>query len=143
MIVTLSFFWPETGTVLLLLVVPLIVTGCFDMVQTKHSLRRNFPLIGRGRWLMEFARPFIRQYFIESDMDGAPINRMFRSVVYQRAKCNLDTNPYGTKIDTYRQGYEWFAHSIAAFHSKHENPDPRVVIGGADCKQPYNASVLN
>lgn len=113
------------------------------MLQTKHSIRRNFPLIGRARWLMEFARPFIRQYFIESDMDGAPINRMFRSVIYQRAKGSLDTNPYGTKINVYHEGYEWIAHSIGAFHAQDWHPDPRVLIGGADCKQPYSASVLN
>lgn len=139
----ISFFWPETGWVLLLITVPLILLGCFDMLQTKHSLRRNFPLIGRGRWVMEFARPFIRQYFIESDIDGAPVNRMFRSVIYQRAKRSLDTNPYGTKVDTYREGYEWFAHSIAAFHAENRNQDPRVLIGGTDCRQPYSASVLN
>jgi glutamate synthase domain-containing protein 2 len=125
------------------MVIPLITIGSYDMWQTKHSLRRNFPLIGRGRWFMEFVRPFIRQYFIESDIDGAPVNRMFRSVIYQRAKCSLDTNPYGTKVDTYRQGYEWFAHSMAALPLKNKNTNPRVLIGGSACKQPYNASVLN
>ena len=139
----ISFFWPEKEWTLLLIVAPLVAIGCYDMLQTKHSLRRNFPLIGRGRWFMEFVRPFIRQYFIESDIDGAPINRMYRSVIYQRAKCSLDTNPYGTKIDTYRQGYEWFAHSMAAFHLKNENSDPRVLIGGPACKKTYSASVLN
>lgn len=142
-VAVISLFWPGTGGILLLIAAPLIFLGYFDMLQTKHSLRRNYPLIGRGRWMMEFVRPFVRQYFIESDIDGAPVNRMFRSVIYQRAKCSLDTNPYGTKVDTYRDGYEWFAHSIAAFHAQDKRPDPRVLIGGADCKQPYSASVLN
>ncbi len=142
-IVILIFLWQDKGLILLLIAVPLIAIGCYDMLQTKHSLRRNFPLIGRGRWFMEFVRPFVRQYFIESDIDGAPVNRMFRSIIYQRAKCNLDTNPYGTKIDTYRQGYEWFAHSMAAFHLKDKDSDPRVLIGGPSCKKPYSASILN
>ncbi|MDH5778593.1 MAG: FMN-binding glutamate synthase family protein [Gammaproteobacteria bacterium] len=138
----ISWFEPEIGW-FLLLIVPLIAVGLYDMFQTKHSLRRNFPLIGRGRWFMEFVRPFVRQYFIESDIDGAPVNRMFRSIIYQRAKCSLDTNPYGTKVDTYRQGYEWFAHSLVALQLKDEMFDPRVLIGGTACKKPYSASVLN
>jgi glutamate synthase domain-containing protein 2 len=143
LIIVILSLWKEEAWFLLLIVAPLIAIGFYDMLQTKHSLRRNFPLIGRGRWFMEFVRPFIRQYFIESDIDGAPVNRMFRSVVYQRAKNSLDTNPYGTKVDTYRQGYEWFAHSMAALHLKDEAPDPRVLIGGVACKKPYLASVLN
>ncbi len=135
--------WKEEAWFLLLIATPLVAIGFYDMLQTKHSLRRNFPLIGRGRWFMEFVRPFVRQYFIESDIDGAPVNRMFRSVMYQRAKRSLDTNPYGTKVDVYRQGYEWFAHSLAAVHLKDEDANPRVLVGGPACKKPYSASVLN
>ena len=108
---------------LLLIVVPLVVLGVRDMVQTEHSLRRNFPLVGRGRWLMETVRPFVRQYFIESETDGAPVPRQFRSVVYQRAKGASDTVPFGTKMDAYRDGYEWIAHSIAAIDT-HDAPGP-------------------
>lgn len=139
----IMLFEPEKGLFLLLVAVPLTAIGCYDMVQTKHSLRRNFPLLGRGRWLMEFLRPFVRQYFIESEIDGAPVNRMFRSVIYQRAKRSLDSMPYGTKVDTYRLGYEWFAHSMAAFHLQGKTPHPRTLIGGKACKKPYNASLLN
>ena len=116
----------------------------YDRFQKKHSLLRNFPLIGRGRWIMEEIRPFIRQYFIESDTDGTPINKMFRSVVYQRAKQDLETIPFGTKVDTYRTGYEWFGHSLSAIDiNKVENKDMRVTVGGPDCLKPYSASILN
>lgn len=127
----------------LLLVIPAIVIGLYDIWQRKHTLRRNFPLIGRTRWVMERIRPFFRQYFIESDTDGAPINRMFRSIIYQRAKGELDTVPYGTEVDTYRIGYEWVSHSMAAIHLQDMHPDPRVLVGGSACKQPYSASLLN
>ncbi len=143
LIIIVLGLWQEKIWFLLLIAAPLVAIGFYDMLQTKHSLRRNFPLIGRGRWFMEFVRPFVRQYFIESDIDGAPVNRMFRSVVYQRAKRCLDTNPYGTKVDVYRQGYEWFAHSMAAFHLKDEDAKARVLIGGSACHKPYSASVLN
>lgn len=58
----------------------LVGIGIYDMTQTRHSLRRNFPLVGRGRWMLEAVRPFIRQYLLESDTDGTPVPRMFRSV---------------------------------------------------------------
>lgn len=128
---------------LFLLVIPAIIVGVYDMYQEGHSLRRNFPLVSRGRWLLESLRPFLRQYLLESETDGVPVNRMFRSVVYQRAKGVRDTVPFGTKMDTYRDGYEWIAHSMAATDPHLANKDPRVLVGGADCKQPYSASVLN
>ena len=131
-------FW-----LLFLLVIPGIAVGLYDMKQEEHSLRRNFPLVSRGRWFLESLRPFLRQYLFESETDGTPVNRMFRSVVYQRAKGVRDTVPFGTKMDTYRDGYEWIAHSVAAVDTHNANKDPRVTVGGPDCSQPYSASVLN
>lgn len=128
---------------LFVLVVPAILVGVYDMKQTSHTLWRNFPLIGRGRWVLEYVRPFLRQYLLESDTDGTPVNRMFRSVVYQRAKGARDTVPFGTRVDTYRVGYEWIAHSMAALKIEHPVEFPRVTVGGPDCLQPYSASVLN
>ncbi|NND93013.1 MAG: FMN-binding glutamate synthase family protein [Granulosicoccus sp.] len=128
---------------LLLPVLPLIGVGVYDMVQTEHSLRRNFPLVSRGRWILEGLRPYLRQYLFESETDGAPVSRMFRSVVYQRAKGQSDTVPFGTKVDIYRDGYEWIAHSIAAIDTHGTVSDPRVTVGGPDCTRPYSASLLN
>jgi len=128
---------------LFLIVLPGIGIGVVDMVQTEHSLRRNFPLLSRGRWFMEWLRPFVRQYFFESETDGAPVSRMFRSAVYQRAKGQSDTVPFGTKMDTYQSGYEWLAHSMAAIDTHGTVNDARVRFGGAGCTRPYEASLLN
>lgn len=141
-ILLLSLFWRHCLWLLIPTVIAIAI-GFYDMQQKRHSLRRNFPFIGRGRWVLEFFRPFLRQYLLESETDGVPISRMFRSVVYQRAKGDRDTVPFGTKIDTYRVGYEWIAHSIAAIKVAHPVTLPRVTIGGKDCQQPYSASVLN
>ncbi|WP_372882125.1 FMN-binding glutamate synthase family protein [Psychromonas sp.] len=138
----LSFFWPFVSWFLLILL-PVVALGVYDLRQTKHALRRNFPVLGHGRWVVEFIRPYLRQYLFESDTDGQPISRMFRSVIYQRAKGERDTVPYGTKVDTQRVGYEWIGHSIAARHNSEKNPDPRIVIGGPACTKPYQASILN
>ncbi len=94
-------------------------------------------------WLMEWLRPFIRQYLIESDTDGAPVNRMFRSVIYQRAKGALDTVPFGTQVDTYRESYEWISHSLVSINVAEVDAELRLHIGGTDCLQPYESSVFN
>ncbi len=136
------FVWPPILWALVV-ITPLIILGCYDLIQKKHALWRTFPVIGRARWFMEFVRPFLRQYFFESETDGVPINRMFRSVIYQRAKGVRDTIPYGTKVDTQRVGYEWIGHSMAAINNVHDRPEPRITIGGPQCSKPYDASILN
>ena len=113
------------------------------MVQRQHTIIRNFPLFGRGRYVMEALRPKIYQYFVESDIDGTPISRAFRSVVYQRSKCELATVPFGTEFDVYRAGYEWMNHSLAARDARSVDHDLRVRVGSPDCAQPYDASIFN
>ena len=97
-IVGVSFLWsPILWS--MIIIAPLLLLGIYDMLQKKRTIMRNFPLLGRGRYIMEALRPKIYQYFIESDIDGRPINRIFRSVVYQRSKGALDTVPFGTQFD--------------------------------------------
>ncbi|BBH52877.1 FMN-binding glutamate synthase family protein [Fluviispira sanaruensis] len=125
----------------LILIIPLIVMGIIDMLQPSQTLRRNFPVLARARYLLEEIRPEMQQYFIESDTEGMPFNREQRSVVYQRAKGARDTVPFGTKKNVYQVGYEWVNHSLSP--TKVEFDKLRVLIGGKDCLQPYNASLLN
>lgn len=136
----ISYFWPP---MLFSLVVfgPLLFLGLRDYFQTKQSVRRNYPLLGRFRYLLESIRPEINQYFVESNTDGVPFNREQRSLVYQRAKHDLDTLPFGTQKDVYAPGYEWVNHSLSPQHIKAE--DLRITIGGPDCKRPYSASIFN
>ncbi|HLW29278.1 MAG TPA: FMN-binding glutamate synthase family protein [Brumimicrobium sp.] len=122
---------------------PLILVGYFDIFQRKHSIRRNFPVIGNLRFILESIRPEIMQYFVENDTDGRPINRLDRSLIYQRSKKVNDTAPFGTQLNVYDVGYEWMDHSIYAKNRKEIDHDPRVLIGGVDCKQPYASSIMN
>lgn len=138
----LAWVWLP-AVAILILVVGLFLLGVYDIAQTKHAVWRNFPAVGHGRWIMERLRPMIYQYFVESEVDGTPVNRMFRSVVYQRAKGVMDTVPLGTKMDTYRVGYEWMDHSLAALSFSDLPDDLRVKIGGSKCLKPYSASILN
>ncbi|NND31357.1 MAG: FMN-binding glutamate synthase family protein, partial [Saprospiraceae bacterium] len=122
---------------------PLILVGFYDIFQKKHAIMRNFPVLGRGRYIMEELRPKMYQYFIESDTSGRPINRINRSIVYQRAKHELDTTPFGTQLDVYEQGYEWLNHSITADLPSALELNPRITVGGLECSQPYSSSLLN
>ncbi len=115
--------------------------GAWDLVQTHHSILRNYPVIGHMRWLFEGIRPEIRQYLIESDHDEEPFSREERSLIYQRAKGQEDKRPFGTRQRVYDAGYSWLTHSIAATHI--EDSDFRITIGGPDCKKPYEASLYN
>ena len=119
----------------------LAIVGIHDLIQTRHAILRNYPVIGHLRFFFEKIRPEMRQYFFEGDTDGRPFPRERRAIVYQRAKRDLDKKPFGTQGDVYVEGAEWMLHSI--------KPAPvakelfRVSIGGPHCTQPYSASVLN
>ncbi len=115
--------------------------GYYDFFQLTHSIRRNFPLFGRMRYVMESIRPEINQYFVESDTNGVPFNREERSIVYARSKKELDTSPFGTIVDVYAPGYEWVSHSILPIAVRPEVL--RSQIGGRQCTRPYSASLIN
>jgi glutamate synthase domain-containing protein 2 len=109
-------------------------------MQTRRSILRNYPIIGHLRFMLEFVRPEIRQYFIESDSEATPFSRAQRSLVYQRAKGDSDKRPFGTQLAVYDEGYEWMNHSIAP--TRLASHDFRVSIG-PDTAQPYSLSVFN
>lgn len=137
---TLSFIWIETLWSLLILG-PLILLGTYDILQKKHSILRLYPVIGHLRFIFEKIRPEIQQYFVEDDTNGMPVSREFRSLVYQRAKGERDTRPFGTQFELNQIGYEWTNHSM--FPVEMMVDDPRVVFGEGRCQQPYSAALVN
>lgn len=122
-------------------VMPLLMIGIYNVVQTKHTILRNFPILGYARYFFEFISPEIQQYFIERATDGRPFSRQQRALVYQRAKNVGDTVPFGTQLDINAASYEGIRHSI--YPKEIPADPPRVKIGGAYCKKPYMASLLN
>ena len=133
--------WVGGGHVLPVLVFGYLVgTGFHDLLQTKRAILRNYPVIGHMRFLLEFIRPEIRQYFIESENEAAPFSRAQRSLVYQRAKGDSDKRPFGTQLDTHATGHEWMTHSVVP--STLASHDFRITIG-PHTAQPYSASVFN
>jgi glutamate synthase domain-containing protein 2 len=128
----------------LFLTLPLVavaVLGVYDLIQRRHSVLRNYPVLGHMRFLLEALRPELQQYFIERNFDGRPYDRDVRSIVYQRAKGTDAEEPFGTERDVYASGYEFLAASIHP-RSIPDQP-PRVTIGGPDCTKPYDMSLLN
>ncbi len=120
---------------------PLSALGVWDLCQTKHSILRNYPLIGHFRYLFEEMRPELHQYFIESDLNGRPFDRDARSLIYERAKNVNQEKAFGTELQVYDDGYEWFLHSIAP-RPQEELPF-RVRVGGPGCRKPYEMALLN
>jgi glutamate synthase domain-containing protein 2 len=118
----------------------LVLVGVRDLQQSRHAVLRNYPVIGHLRFLFEYVRPEIRQYFIESDAEALPFSRAQRSLVYQRAKGQPDNRPFGTQLDVARQGYEWINHSLLP--TVLASSDFRVTIG-ATAAQPYECSIFN
>ncbi len=119
----------------------LLALGIFDMLQKQHSIKRNYPILANLRFMLEKVRPEIRQYFLESDMDGKPYSRNERAIVYQRAKQQLASRPFGTMQNVYQPEFEWLTHSIVPQHLADE--DFRIAVGGPDCAKPYSLSLLN
>jgi glutamate synthase domain-containing protein 2 len=133
----------NVGWLWCILFVSLSVLGVRDVRQAKHAILRNYPVIGHARFLLEYIRPEMRQYFLESDNEAAPFSRSQRSLVYQRAKGEPDKRPFGTQLDVGAEGYEWINHSLAP--TQLASHDFRVTVGqaGNGCTQPYEISVFN
>jgi glutamate synthase domain-containing protein 2 len=137
-----AFSWVASGIGGWLVLVFMLLTGLGfrDTRQTRHAVLRNYPVIGHVRFLLEFIRPEMRQYFIEGDNEAAPFSRHQRSLVYQRAKVAADKRPFGTQLDVGAVGYEWINHSLIP--TTLPSHDFRVLIG-AGRAQPYSASIFN
>lgn len=137
LVVRFGWLWP-----LLLVAAALSLLGIYDLLQTRHAVRRNYPILGNVRYLVESIRPEIRQYLIESDNEQLPFSRTQRSLVYARAKSQTSDRPFGTLKDVNQTGYEFISHSMLPVVPG--NPDEfRVQIGGPQCRQPYSASIFN
>ena len=119
----------------------LAALGTWDLLQTRHSILRAYPILGHARFVAELIRPEIYQYFIESNTDGTPFNRESRDAVYRRAKGMKGDEPFGTEHNLNAVGNEFLRHSLRARMAT--NLKPTVRLGGPDCTQPYDIALLN
>ena len=142
-VVLFAYFVYEHAVQPLWLLLPLALFGMmsYDTFHRKHAIRKNYPLVGRLRYLFEAFRPELRQYFFEGELDGKPFNRRQRSIVYHRAKNVKQTTSFGMQDDPQRVGYEWAAHSV--YPKKANAKKFRTWIGNHQSTQPYLASIVN
>lgn len=131
----------KTSIGVMALVVGLLAIGLYDILQTKRTILRNFPIIGHMRFLLESISPELHQYFIEGNTKGKPISRNVRTYVYARAKLENENHPFGTELDVTKDNYTWMQHSIYAAPKLSQLP--RNLIGNKQCEQPYSASLFN
>ncbi|MGB9184196.1 MAG: FMN-binding glutamate synthase family protein, partial [Solirubrobacteraceae bacterium] len=137
-----ALVWGGIGWIIVAVIVGLVAAvGVHDLIQRRHSILRNYPILGHFRFMLEAIRPEIQQYFIERNYDGRPFDRDTRTSIYERAKGIEDEQAYGTERDVFEPGYEWLLQSIHSFDPPKELP--RVRIGGPDCARPYEMALLN
>lgn len=142
LVATTAFAFFGLGSWFFVAIVTVVfIVAISDAVQRKHTILRNFPVLGHFRYLLEMIRPEIQQYFVESNTNGSPIARNYRSAVYAKSKEELDTVPFGTELDVYDPRYRWLNHSCFPIESL--KFDSRVMIGNYQCIKPYSASILN
>lgn len=141
LITGLSIYFFGLGYIFLGILIVLLLVGLYDVLQKKHAILRNFPIVGHFRYMFEAISPEIQQYFIESNTDGRPFSRNLRSLVYRRAKNVNDTHPFGTQRDIHGEDYMALRHSIYAVKPIEE--EPRITIGSQFCEHPYSASIFN
>ncbi|GAB3682135.1 FMN-binding glutamate synthase family protein [Salinisphaera aquimarina] len=118
----------------------LAIFGSLDL-RSHHNVLRNYPILGHIRYLLEFLRPEMRQYFFESETSGRPFNREQRQIINARADGGSDTSPFGTRRDIEDAGYDFVQHSMAP--KDVDARYKRIKIGGPQCSKPYNSSRLN
>src|SRR3990167_130444 len=136
----LYFIWPIMLWALVA-IIPFLLVGLYDALQSKLNILRNYPVWGHFRYLLLSIRPHIQQYFIQSDQNGRPFNKEMRDLVYSRAQGTEDNVPFGTQLDVNTPGHTWINHSLTPV--KPCLVGTRVKVGGPQCTQPYSASRFN
>ena len=122
------------GIVMLLLAILFVQ----DLLQKEHTIRRNFPLVGRLRYFLERQGEFFRQYFFAMDREELPFNRATRSWVYRTAKGQGGLVGFGSTNDLREPGSYIFVNSPYPMLEEECEPSPPLVIG-PDCPRPFAA----
>ena len=114
----------------------LLIIYVLDISQTKHTLRRNYPVIGRFRYFFEHLGTFFRQYFFALDREELPFNRALRSWVYRAAKGDNLSNAFGSTNDLSKANLPIFMNAPYPILEEEKTTSlPRVI--GPHCLKPY------
>jgi len=126
-----------------LALIGLLVMYIADVRQTTHAIRRNYPVIGRFRYLFEHLGEFFRQYFFAMDREEMPFNRAERNWSYRAAKGESTTIAFGSTRDLRPVGSPMFVNCAYPTLERDARPTSTLVLG-PHCEHPYTApSVFN
>jgi len=143
-----AYSWVETLSSIFVFVVgafllTIAVMFVIDVTQTTHTVRRNFPVIGRFRYTFERMGEFFRQYFFAQDREEMPFNRAQRSWVYRAAKGVDSTVAFGSTLNLANTGTPIFVNCPYPTLERDTAPTEPLLIGPYAAK-PYNAtSIVN
>ena len=121
--------------------VTVLVMYVMDKTQTKHAIRRNYPVIGRFRYVFEELGEYFRQYFFAMDREEMPFNRSQRSWVYRAAKGVDTTTAFGSTLDIRGAGNIFFVNTPYPTLETDAVESAAVTIG-PHCTKPYTTSSL-
>ncbi|HKX38705.1 MAG TPA: FMN-binding glutamate synthase family protein [Burkholderiales bacterium] len=115
-----------------------------DVTQKKHSVLRNYPIVGRLRYFFEQMGEYFRQYFFAGDRDEMPFNRATRGWVYRLAKNEGGIIGFGSTYDLHQPGALIFVNHPFPVLEEERLPTPSLALGEGYCKQPFEArSIVN
>ena len=112
-----------------------------DRFQTKHAIRRNYPVVGRFRYFFEHIGEFFRQYFFSMDREELPFNRAQRTWVYKAAKNISSTIAFGSTRDIKQLGYISFVNCPYPSLEKNVEVASAITVGSG-CKSPWTTSAF-
>lgn len=93
------------GIIFIGIIVFILYLILFDRRQKRHSILRNYPVLGRVRYFFEKIGPELRQYWFNSDEEGKPFSRDDYEHIVRSAKYKRDVIGFGSKRDFDERGY--------------------------------------
>ena len=125
--------------VALVLMALLVIVFIQDITQKKHTVLRNYPVIGHLRYFLEKQGEYFRQYFFMNDREELPFNRATRGWVYRLAKAEGGVIGFGSTNNTNEPGSILFVNNPYPVLEEDRLPTPPLVIGEGYCKFPFAA----
>jgi glutamate synthase domain-containing protein 2 len=127
-----------------LIVASLVILFVRDVTQKKHSVLRNYPLVGRFRYFFEQLGEYFRQYFFAGDRDEMPFNRATRGWVYRLAKNEPGVIGFGSTYDLHQPGALIFVNHPFPVLEEERLPTPSLILGENFAREPFEArSIVN
>ncbi len=129
------------GTIGLIILAVIVVLGVYDIFNKKHTIKSNFPLVGRLRYFLEKIGPELRQYWVAGNREEGPFNRVWRNYIYASSKGQNNLTGFGSDADFNRNGHFFVKTSSFPSRSK-DTTVPCAKVIGLQREKPYTPQSL-